>query len=957
MMQRLEAWKKAAKNGHDIGNHSIAHPCTGNFDWSRGKALEDYTLQSMYNELDSASKIIKKELGVEPTSFAFPCGQTFVGRGENLKSYIPVVASLFESGRLWLSEGPNDPLFCDMPQLTGMESDGKTFDQVKKLIETAKSTGKWLILAGHEMNEGGNQTTLLPTLEAICKYAQDPANEIWIDNVHNIASYVKSKRGETPFAAKAPDYKKSFLPIEQRVQDLLGRMTLKEKVGQMNIPTCYSTEIGNGLGYKGGYLWDDPSKANRDKQLAGCFKWAEGTHNDVFGPGGGFFTLSDRLIYEGPKRQAEVMNELQKAAIEKTRLGIPLLQVEEGTHGLMCPGGTVFPEGLAIGATWNKGLVKRIYTVAAREGRSIGVHGLCTLVVEPNRDPRMGRNEEGFSEDPYMCSMIARSIVEALQGNDISAPDKLMAVLCHYPGQSQPVSGFERGAMEVSDRKFREVFLPSFKAGIKNNYGAFGVMATYPAIDGVAVHSSEKILTSILRDELGFKGIVLSEGGGLGTLVTERHAATQKEAGILAIKAGVDVGISIEDAYMGGLIENVNEGKILMELVDRAVSRILSLKFRLGLFENPYVNVDRAVKTVHIDANRDLALETAREGIVLLKNEKNLLPLRKDIKSIAVIGPDADAAMYQIGDYCPHNIPQEIVSVLKGIKNKVPSAKINYVKGCDILGTKTNEIEKAKAAAQSADLAIVVVGENGGSTNGEGHDMANLDLTGMQEDLIKAVHSTGKPTIVVLINGRPLTLRWVSENIPAIVEGWMPGEQGGNAIADVLFGDYNPCGKLPITFPRHSGQYPFYYNHSITKDDAKYIDMPGTPIWEFGYGLSYTKFEYSNLQMPKEIGKASDVNISVDVKNTGSRKGAEVVQLYINDLISSTSKPVKELKGYEKVVLEPGETKTVNLRLTPEDLSLFNRDMRFVVEPGTFEIMIGSSSNDIKLKSNLEVKD
>jgi beta-glucosidase len=227
----------------------------------------------------------------------------------------------------------------------------------------------------------------------------------------------------------------------------------------------------------------------------------------------------------------------------------------------------------------------------------------------------------------------------------------------------------------------------------------------------------------------------------------------------------------------------------------------------------------------------------------------------------------------------------------------------------------------------------------------------------MQEDLIKAVHSTGKPTIVVLINGRPLTLRWVSENIPAIVEGWMPGEQGGNAIADVLFGDYNPCGKLPITFPRHSGQYPFYYNHSITKDDAKYIDMPGTPIWEFGYGLSYTKFEYSNLQMPKEIGKASDVNISVDVKNTGSRKGAEVVQLYINDLISSTSKPVKELKGYEKVVLEPGETKTVNLRLTPEDLSLFNRDMRFVVEPGTFEIMIGSSSNDIKLKSNLEVKD
>ncbi len=632
MKQRLEAWKKAVKNGHDIGNHSIAHPCTGNFDWSRGKALEDYTLQSMYSELDSANKIIKQELGVEPTSFAFPCGQTFVGRGENIKSYIPVVASLFESGRLWLSEGPNDPMFCDLSQLTGMELDGKSFEQVKKLIETAKSTGKWLILAGHEMNDGGNQTSLLTTIEAICKYAKDPANEIWIDNVHNIASYIKKQRGEEPFTGKLPDYKKSFLPIQQRVQDLLGRMTLKEKVGQMNIPCCYDMQLSLGLGSHDVYLWDDPSKANRDKQLAGCFKWAEGTHNNVFGPGGGFFTLSDRLIYEGPKRQAEVMNELQKVAVEKTRLGIPLLEVEEGTHGLMCPGGTVFPEGLGIGATWNKDLVKRIYTVAAREGRSIGIHGLCTLVVEPNRDPRMGRNEEGYSEDPYMCSVISKTIVEALQGNDISAPDKLMAVLCHYPGQSQPVSGFERGAMEISERKLREVFLPSFKAGIKNNYGAFGVMATYPAINGVAVHSSEKILTEILRDELGFKGIVLSEGGGLGTIVTERHAANQKDAGILAIKAGVDVGISIEDAYMGGLIENVNEGKIPMELVDRAVGRILGLKFRLGLFENPYVNVDHAVKTVHTDANRDLALEASREGIVLLKNEKNLLPLNKEYK-------------------------------------------------------------------------------------------------------------------------------------------------------------------------------------------------------------------------------------------------------------------------------------------------------------------------------------
>ena len=340
---------------------------------------------------------------------------------------------------------------------------------------------------------------------------------------------------------EAPVYKNPIFPIEQRISDLLSRMTLEEKVGQMNIPTCYSTELGWGLDSGAPYLWDmEDTKDVRDKQLAGCRKWAEGTHNDVLGPGGGFFTLSDRLIYEGPRRQAEIMNELQKIALEKTRLGIPLFQIEEGTHGLMCPGGTIFPEGLAIGASWNKDLVRKIYAVAAKEGKAIGVHGLCTLVIEPNRDPRMGRNEEGYSEDPYMCSQIAGIIVQAIQGFDISSSDKLVAFLCHYPGQSQPVSGFERGAMEISERKLREVFLPSFAKGIKK-YGALGVMATYPAIDGVAVHSSEKMLTKILREELNFNGVVVSEGGGLGTIVTERHAATQNEAGILAIKAGVDV--------------------------------------------------------------------------------------------------------------------------------------------------------------------------------------------------------------------------------------------------------------------------------------------------------------------------------------------------------------------------------------------------------------------------------
>ena len=957
MMQRLEAWKKAVTGGHDIGNHSLLHPCTGNFAWSKDKALEDYTLQDMNRELDSASNLIKKMLGIHSVSFAFPCGQTFVGRGNITKSYIPVISAKFETGRGWLNEGPNDPAFCDMSQLTGMELDGKSFEQIKKLIEEVKSKGQWLVLAGHEMNEGGFQTSLLTTIEAICKYASDPGNGIWIDNIHNIAAYVKEKRGEKPFM-ETPVYKNPLYPTEQRISDLLSRMTLEEKVGQMNIPTCYSTDLGWGLHSNAPYLWDmKDTREARDKQLDGCRKWAEGTHNNVFGPGGGFFTLSDRLIYEGPKRQAEVMNELQKIALEKTRLGIPLFQIEEGTHGLMCPGGTIFPEGLAIGASWNKDLVKKIYTVAAREGKAIGVHGLCTLVIEPNRDPRMGRNQEGYSEDPYLCSQIAANIVQALQGFDISAPDKLVAFLCHYPGQSQPVSGFERGAIEISERKFRDVFLPSFATGIKK-YGALGVMATYPAIDGVAVHSSEKILTNILREELGFKGIVVSEGGGLGTIVTERHAATQKEAGILAIKAGVDVGISIEDAYMGGLIENVHEGKISMEEVDRAVSRLLRLKFQMGLFEHPYVNPEYAVNIVNSKEHRELALQAAREGIVLLKNDKKILPLKKDIKTIAVIGPDADAAIDQLGDYFPHNIPQHVVTVLEGIKSKVsPKTKISYVKGCDVIENTPNEITKAVNTARSADIAIVVIGEAGYRTDGEGRDIASLDLTGLQEELLKAVYATGTPTIVVLINGRPLSIRWASEKIPAIVEAWMCGEQGGTAVADVLFGDYNPSGRLPITVPRSSGQYPFYYNFSATKDGARYIDMPGTPLYEFGFGLSYTTFEYSNLTiLPKEINKQGEVEIILDVKNTGAVKGDEVVQLYINDVISSTSRPVKELKGYEKISLEPGEKKTVKLKLLPEDLSLFDRDMNFVVEPGTFEVMVGSSSRDIKLNGEFEVK-
>jgi len=749
-------------------------------------------------------------------------------------------------------------------------------------------------------------------------------------------------------SGQKPIYLNPELPIEKRVEDLLSRMTIEEKIGQMNMPCVYINSLGK----------------NIKEKMDGCRKFAAGTKEPGIGPGGGFFTLPNTILHEGPEQQAKFNNELQKIAVEGTRLKIPLLMTEEGTHGLMCSGGTIFPEGLAIGSTWNMDLVKDIYTVAAREARAIGIHQLFTLVIEPNRDPRLGRNEEGFSEDPYLCSRIAESIVGGTQGNDISAPDKVVAGLCHYPGQSQPVSGFERGAMEISERTLREVFLPPWVAGIKKS-GALGVMATYPSIDGVPVHGSEKILTKILRDELDFEGLVLSEGGGIGTLVYERIVSSRKEAGALALKAGVDVGISYEEGYMASLLENVREGKVSMELIDRAVRRIILQKLRLGLFENSYVDPVNAVSVSHTKENQELALQVAREGIVLLKNEKNILPLKKDIKSIAVIGPNAENDRNQLGDYIPKVIPQKVITILEGIKNEVSSnTVVTYVKGCNIIGNGLNEIEKAVEAAKNADIAIVVVGEEGEKTDGEGYDAATLDLTGSQQELLEAVYRTGTPVVAVLINGRPLSIRWAAEHIPAIAEAWMCGEKGGDAVADVLFGDYNPSGRLPITIPRHVGQLPVYYNYKPSKKywvengwGTPYIDMDPLPLFEFGFGLSYTSFEYSNLSitLAKSV-RTGDVSVSLEVMNTGNRPGAEVVQLYINDVVSSVTRPVRELKGFEKVMLNPGEKTSVEFTLTSDQLSFLDQSLNRIVEPGIFSVMVGSSSEDIRLKGEFVIK-
>jgi beta-glucosidase len=753
-----------------------------------------------------------------------------------------------------------------------------------------------------------------------------------------------------------PMYLDPRAPIDARVEDLLGRMTLEEKVGQMNMPTVYERALGD----------------TDAKKMDGVRAFTLGTLVPGLGPGGGFFTLPNTILHQGTRQQLEFVNELQRLAVGKTRLGIPLLMTEEGTHGLMCSGATIFPEGPALGSTWNLDLVSRIYEAVAREGRAIGMHQLFTLVVEPNRDPRLGRNQEGHSEDPWLCARFAETIVRAVQGDDPSAPDRTVAGLCHYPGQSEPVSGLERGAMEVSERKLRTVFLPPWEAGIRDA-GALGVMATYPAIDGEPAHASSRILTGILRDELRFDGLVLSEGRGISTLVYEGVARDAKHAGQLALRAGVDVGISYESGFMLDLIASVREGLVPEALVDRAVRRILRQKIRLGLFERHQADLDHALRTVHHPDHQQLALEAAREGIVLLRNEGGLLPLdRRRVRSIAVIGPNADDEKNQLGDYTANTVLQDVVTVLDGIRAAAPDAQVTHVRGCDVTGNATNEIARAREAAAGADVAIVVVGENEWharrgqervGTSGEGFDAATLELTGLQEELVRAVVASGTPTVVVLVNGRPLATRWIAANVPAVVEAWIPGERGGQAVAEVLFGDVNPSGRLPVTVPRHAGQLPVAYDQPRSKAywlkegwGIRYVDLEPTPLYPFGHGLSYTTFAYENLRLgAKQISSDASTDVSVDVRNAGTRAGEETAQLYVRDVVSSVATPVFELRGFRKVALGPGERRTVTFTLGPRDLALLDADMKRVVEPGAFEVLVGASSADIRLRGTFEV--
>ena len=646
-----------------------------------------------------------------------------------------------------------------------------------------------------------------------------------------------------------------------------------------------------------------------------------------------------------PEQAAEIANEIQKFVVENTRLRIPILLCEECIHGHMAKGATIFPQAIGMASTWDPDLVQKVGSVIAKETRAVGGHQTYSPVLGVARDPRWGRTEETFGEDPCLASCLGIAMVKALQGENLTDSSAIIATAKHFAAHSEPLGGRDSNMEGISEKDLREIFLPPFKAAVEEA-GAKSIMPAYSTIDGIPCTASKKLLTKILREEWGFEGYVVSDLGAIEHLYSKhRVAATLEEAVKQAVEAGVDIHLA-GPRFADLLLELVEKGQVSKATINQAVRRILRIKFVLGLFEEPYVDPERAVRICDSKEHRQLALEAARKSIVLLKNENNLLPLNKDIASILVTGPNADNVRNQLGSYSGQG---SVVTVLEGIKNKVsPETKVDYVKGCSVKGTSTEGIQEAVEAAKKSDVAIVIVGGSSWtreSTCGEGYDRADLNLPGVQINLIKAMYETGTPIVVVLINGRPLTINWVAENVPAILEAWYPGEEGGNAIVDIIFGDYNPSGKLPITFPQSVGQLPLYYNYKPSGRRYDYVFMKGEPLFVFGYGLSYTKFKYSNLRItPEEIAPAGEINIGVEVQNIGDWEGEEVVQLYVHDNVASVTRPIKELKSFKRITLKAGERKIVNFTLTADHLSFYDRDMNLLVEPGTFDVMVGGNS-------------
>jgi beta-glucosidase len=760
--------------------------------------------------------------------------------------------------------------------------------------------------------------------------------------------------------AVVPLYRKPGIPAARRVKDLLSRMTLEEKAAQM---MCVWQEKAQKLVDAEGNF--DLVKA-RSAFKKGFGLGQVGRPSDAGAPA--------TAPWKGrtARQMADLTNAIQKFFLENSRLGIPVVFHEECLHGHAARDATNFPQPIGLGATFDPTLVEQLFTMTACEARVRGTHQALTPVVDVARDPRWGRVEETYGEDPFLNTQLGIAAVRGFQG-DASFRDKrrVMATLKHFAAHGQPESGQNCAPANVSERVLRETFLHPFR-DVLREAGAVSVMASYNEIDGIPSHASKWLLRDVLRKEWGFKGFVVSDYYAIWELSyrpdTHGHfvAKDKKEACRLAVEAGVNIELPEPDCYLH-LVELVRKGVLKEKQIDDLVAPMLFWKFQMGLFDDPYVDPDEADRVVGCDAHRELALQAARETITLLKNEHNLAPLNPaKLKTIAVIGPNAHRPL--LGGYS--GAPRHNVTVFEGIKAKAGNrVKVLYAEGCKITvggswqqdeviasdpAEDRKQIKEAVKVAKQADVIVLAIGGNEQTSReawGLKHmgDRTSLDLVGRQDELVEAMLATGKPVIAFLFNGRPLSINHVAKNVPVIFECWYLGQECGRAVADVLFGDVNPSGKLPISIPRSVGHLPAFYNH---KPSARrgYLWDDVTPLFPFGFGLSYTTFKQENVRLAKkQIARNGSTRVLVDVTNTGKRAGSEVVQVYIRDRVSSVTRPVKELKAFQKVWMEPGEMKTLALDITPASLAFYDVNMKYVVEPGEFEILVGNSSRDADL--------
>lgn len=757
--------------------------------------------------------------------------------------------------------------------------------------------------------------------------------------------------------------KDASLPIEERVRHLLDKMTVEEKIGQL-------IQL---------YGWEMYEKAQGKIVLTDAFKkrMLHGGIGSLYGtlradPWTGV-TLETGL---SPRDGAHAVNEIQRFAIEQTRLGIPILIGEECSHGHMAIGATVFPVPLAIGSAWNRELFEKMCRAVAIETRAQGGAVTYSPVLDVVRDPRWGRTEECFSEDSYLVSELGAAAVRGMQGKDLSSPDSIGVTLKHYAAYGASEGGRNAATVHIGARELHEVDLPPFEKAIAE--GAFSVMTAYNEIDGVPCTSSRYLLNHVLREQWGFQGFVITDCGAIDMLYSGHNVApTGEAASALALSAGVDMEMS-GSMFSRYLMEALNKRLVSQEELDEAVRRVLDAKFRLGLFDNPYVDPERAAIVIGAKEHADIAKQVALESTILLKNTNSILPLNKNSKQkIAVIGPNADRPYNQLGDYTSPQPRAHVATVLDGIRHKLEDrdAEVIYAPGCRVKEDSREGFEVAVEAAKEADLSILVLGSSSARDFGEGTidlrtgasivtdsaesemdcgegvDRTSLRLSGVQLELAQEIGKLGKPMIIVYINGRPIVEPWIEEHADAILEAWYPGQEGGHAIADLLFGDANPSGKLSITIPMHEGQMPISY-HLRRPSKRRYVEMDLKPRYAFGYGLSYTTYDYANLQVRASQGAGDElVHVQVEVTNTGQRAGQEVVQLYIRDRYSTFTRPELELKGFEKVFVEPGETRLVQFALTKEHLALLNERLERVVESGEFIISVGPSSDQLLSQS------